>query len=186
MRWITFFILLYLMAALQMAQLGAIPHGVSGGGGGGPAWPAIEYLPILAVFYALFAGDAGAPLAALACGAVYDLGNYPNDLLGTNLVPLALVSILVLKIRLSIFREHVVSQGLVTLLALLLFAVLSVIMRVLVQAPLEGHSVWTHFWTLTGDAVYSAVAAPALFWVFFRFTPLLGFTSHGPRTRGKA
>jgi rod shape-determining protein MreD len=179
MRWITFFILLYLLTAMQVARFLAIPHG-------GQPWPAIQYLPILAIFYSLFATDASAPLAALVCGLAYDLGNYPNDLLGTNLVPLALVAWFVVKIRLSIFREHIVSQALVTLLAMLAFSVLSVIMRLLVEAPLDGGSAWIHLGSLAGNAVYTAIAAPPLFWIFFRLSPLLGFTSHGPRTRGKA
>jgi rod shape-determining protein MreD len=179
MRWITFFILLYLMTAMQVAHFGAIPHS-------GQPWPAVQYIPLLAIFYALFATDAAAPLAALVCGVAYDLGNYPNDLLGTNLVPLALVAYFVVKIRLSIFREHLVSQALLTLLAMLAFSVLSVIMRLLVQAPLDGGSAWVHLETLAGNAVYTAIVSPALFWVFFRLTPLLGFTSHGPRMRGKA
>lgn len=179
MRWITFFILLYVLTAMQVAHFAALGHA-------GRAWPAIQYLPLLAIFYALFATEASAPLAALVCGAAYDLGNYPNDLLGTNLVPLALVAFFVLKIRLSIFREHIVSQALVTLLAMLMFSILSVIMRLLVQAPLEGGSAWIHLGLLAGNAVYTAIAAPVLFWVLFRLTPLLGFTLHGPRSRGKA
>ena len=56
MRWITFFILLYFMYALQIAHLGALPHGPRGD----DFWPAIEFLPLLAVFYALFAADTAA------------------------------------------------------------------------------------------------------------------------------
>jgi hypothetical protein len=80
----------------------------------------------------------------------------------------------------------VVSQWLLTLLAMLAFSVLSIVMRLLVQAPLDGGSAWVHFKTLAGNAFYTALVAPAVFWVFFRLTPLLGFTAHGPRTRGKA
>ncbi len=179
MRWITFFILLYLLTAMQVSHFLALSHA-------GHPWPVIQYVPLLAIFYALFATEASAPLAALVCGAAYDLGNYPNDILGTNLVPLALVAFFVLKMRLSIFREHVVSQFLITLLAMLVFSFLSVVMRVLVQAPLEGGSAWVHLGLLVGNALYTALAAPFLFWFLFRLTPLLGFTSHGPRSRGKA
>ena len=46
MRWLPFFILLYLAGALQFAGLGRLSTG---------AYPRIEYLPMLGIFYALFA-----------------------------------------------------------------------------------------------------------------------------------
>jgi rod shape-determining protein MreD len=174
MRWITFFILLYGMDALQMGRLGGIPHG-------GDHWPRIEYLPILAIFYALFAAESAAPLCGLICGICYDLA--AGEMIGTTAVPLALMSLMVVHIRLSIFREHFLSQLLITFLAILAFALMSVIMRKVVNAPLDGHSVWTHFGHLATDALYSAVVAPIFYGLFFRFQSLLGFSSHGPRTR---
>jgi rod shape-determining protein MreD len=173
MRWITFFILLYLAAALQESHLGAIPHPHSN------AWPAVEYLPILAIFYALYASESAAPLAGLLCGLLYDFGN--GDFLGTNAVPLALVAFLIVRVRLSIFREHFMSQMLITLFAILAFALFSIMVRSLVNAPLQGHSVWTHMGTLAGNAIYSSLIAPLIFWALFRMPGLLGFTTHGPR-----
>ena len=68
-------------------------------------------------------------------------------------------------------------------MAILFFALLCLPMRSLAKAPFEGHSVWTHFVTLAGDAIYTALVAPIFYWIFFRFPGLLGFSSHGPRTR---
>ncbi len=178
MRWITFFILLLLADALQQSHLASIPHPNNT-----PPWPSIEYLPMLAIFYALFAAEAYAPLCGLLCGIAYDLGNHGADLVGTTAVPLAVTAWLVVRIRLSIFRDHAISQLLITLLAVLAFALLCLPMRSLAKAPFEGHSVWTHFISLAGNAIYTALVAPAFYWFFFRFPGVLGFSSHGPRTR---
>jgi len=167
MRWITFLILLLAMAALQDAQLGGFPHGPK------DVWPMVEYLPLLAVFYALFAAETAALLAAAACGAMYDLvdGTY----LGTNMIPLALVAWAILGIRLSIFREHAISQVIMTLVAVLAFAVLSALWRKMLGAPLQGLGIWPHVGRLAGNAVYTAVVAPAVMWVLFRLKGILGF-----------
>ena len=173
MRWITFLILLYLMAALQESHLGAVPHPHS------DAWPAIEYLPILAIFYALYAAESAAPLAGLLCGLMYDFAN--SDFLGTNAVPLALVVFLIVRVRLSIFREHYMSQLLITLFAIIVFGFFSVVVRYFVNAPLQGHNAWAHVGTFAGNAVYSSLIAPLIFWLLFHVQGLLGFTAHGPR-----
>src|SRR5271169_3337489 len=174
MRWITFFILLFIADALQQSHLGGIPHPTSG-----VPWPWIEYLPILAIFYALYAAESAAPLCGLFCGIAYDLANH--EFVGTNAVPLALIAWLIVRMRLSVFREHYMSQLLITLLAIMAFALLALPMRSFANAPFEGQSMWTHFGTLAGNAVYSSIFAPAFFWFWFRFPSLLGFTSHGPR-----
>jgi rod shape-determining protein MreD len=185
MRWIAFLILLYLMSALQVSHLGGIPAA------NGELWPRIEFLPLLAVFYALYAAEPAATLAALVCGLMYDLRN--SDYLGTSAIPLALVALGIARVRLSIFREHFVSQVIVTLLSVLAFALLSAVYRKLIGAPLDGGPAHgeallhvpflTHLGKLAANAVYTAIIAPILFWLFFRFPHLLGFTSHGPRTR---
>src|SRR3954466_208659 len=110
MRWITFCILLYLAAALQVSHLGGIPAKPGGAPG-----PNIEYLPLLAIFYGLYASEASAPLAAIFCGLLYDLLMGPV-FIGTNMVPLALVVWVLVRIRMMIFREHVLSQVVMTLL----------------------------------------------------------------------
>ena len=175
MRWITFLILLYVMAAFQAGDLAAQIHLNT-------HWPRVEFLPILAIFYALFAAENAAPFCGLICGLCYDI-LMPGDLIGTHAVPLAITGFLVMRVRLSIFRERFASQLLISLLALLAYAVLETLMRVIVSAPLDGLSFWTHLGHEATNAVYSTIFAPFIYWLIFRFYPLLGFTSHGPRSR---
>jgi rod shape-determining protein MreD len=174
MRWFTFLILLYFFTALQTSHLGGIPSKDG-------LWPTIEFLPMLAIFYALYAVDASAPLAALVCGLAYDLRS--GTFIGTNLIPLALVGWLIVRIRLSIFREHFISQLIITLLGVLAFALLSALFRRLIGAPLQRNAMAAHLGYLAGNAVYTALIAPLLFHALFRFHALLGFTQQGPRSR---
>lgn len=183
MRWVTFLILLYFATAAQTARLGGIPQAPGGGGRGEQYWPYIEFLPLLAVFYALYAAEASAPLAALFCGLAYDLATPDYDYVGTNLIPLGLVGWLIVRIRLSIFREHFISQVVMTLVGILLFAVLSVAFRRVIGAPLHGGSMMAHLGVHAGNALYTAIVAPVLFMLLFRRQQLLGFTTHGPRVR---
>ena len=175
MRWITFFILLFFMYPLQISHLGAWPHGPHGN----DPWPALEYLPLLAVFYALFAADNAGAITALCCGLAYDIGNH--EFAGTSMIPLTLVALLLIRIRLSIFREHALSQFIMTLLAIFTFAFLSALFRGLIGAPLYGRAFWPHFLHLAGNALYTALIAPAVFRLFLRFPKLLGFSVHGAR-----
>lgn len=179
MRWIPFFILLYLFTALHISLLGGIPSRATGG----DLWPFIEYLPLLAIFYALYAADASAPLAAMVCGLAYDLRPGSGDFVGTNLVPLALVGWLIVRVRLSIFREHFISQVIITLLGVLAFALFAAVFRKLIGAPLHRGAVWSHLGYIAGNSVYTAIIAPVIFYVLFRFHHLLGFTPQGPRSR---
>jgi hypothetical protein len=100
------------------------------------------------------------------------------------MIPLALVGWLIVRIRLSIFREHFISQVVITLLAVVVFAIFAAMFRWIIGAPLEGHTVWGHLTFIAGNAVYSAIVAPLVFYVLFRFQHLLGFTPYGPRARG--
>lgn len=177
MRWITFFVLLYFAAALQAVRLGAlsaVPH----------AYPLIEYLPLLAVIYALFAEEHQAPLAGIVCGLMYDIFSQP---FGVYTISLGLVAWLVVKIRMSIFREHIFSQFIMAFLALLIFGILAALLRQLVPL-LVGHGHGDYpFWAAVGgsliNAFYSACIAPAIIWVLFRFAGLLGF--HLKSSRGR-
>jgi rod shape-determining protein MreD len=175
MRWITFLILLFLMYALQISHLGAWPHGP----GGDVPCPAIEFVPLLAVFYALFANDSVAPLAAALCGLVYDIGNH--DYLGTNMIPLALVGLALVRIRLSIFREHAITHAVMTFLAILAFGVLDTLARRLLGAPLYGAGMGSSFGIQAVNALYTALLAPFFFWLLFRLRRLLGFSYQGRR-----
>jgi rod shape-determining protein MreD len=175
MRWTTFLILLFIVTAFQMAHLGDWPHGRT------DSWPGIEYFVLLTVFYALYAPEPAAPLAAVACGAMYDVSD--GQFIGTHMVPLALVALGVVRVRLSIMRAHAISQIIMTLLAVLAFGGLSLVWRELLSAPLYGHAVWPHMGRMAGNAVYTAVVSPVAFRVFFGFRKLLGFAVPGVRRR---
>ncbi|MEI8198214.1 MAG: rod shape-determining protein MreD [Phycisphaerae bacterium] len=177
MRWITFLVLLFFAAALQTARLGALAPVPQ-------AYPMIEYLPLLAVIYALFADEHQAPLAGVACGLVYDVFSQP---FGVHTIALGLVALSVVKIRMSIFREHIFSQFIMAFLAILIFGVLAAVLRELTPLLVgHGHSAYP-FWPALGGSVinafYTACVAPAVVWCLFRFAGLLGF--HLKSSRGR-
>jgi len=183
MRWITFFILLLVMGALQSAHFGGIPYQTAPDWSQYVYWPKMEYVLALAIFYALYAAEGSAPLCGLVCGILYDLMS--DQFVGLNAVPLALVCLGIVRMRLSLFREHGVSQALVTLLALVAFGMMACLFQWALGSPLAGHSVMSQIGTTAGNAGYTAVVAPFMYWVFFRFPNLLGFTSHGSRSRAQ-
>ncbi|MCL2648531.1 MAG: rod shape-determining protein MreD [Phycisphaerales bacterium] len=162
-----------MMYALHLGELGGWVHA-------GKHWPRIEYLLILAIFYALFAAEGAGPMCGFICGMLYDMGD--GLFVGTTAVPLALMTLMVVRVRLSIFREHFASQVVMTFLAIGVFAVLSVMMRKLVGGPLEG-GVAGHLGHVVVNGLYTALVAPLFYRVFFRFQGVLGFSSHGPRGR---
>jgi rod shape-determining protein MreD len=167
MRWITFCILIYAAAALQAARFLALSVNDH---------PAIEYLPLIGIFYALFAPEETAPLCGFWCGLALDLISSDQPL-GTHAVPLALVAYTVTKIRLSIFREHVVSQFIVALLGVLLFALLAGAFRAITDRE-ASQLIGTFFAVsraLAINAIYSAAVAPVIFWLLLRLKPILGF-----------
>ena len=173
MRWITFLILLFFMSALQMSHFGGFPDGRT------DTWPRIEYLPLLAVFYALYAAESSAGLAALLCGVMYDI--IDDKFIGTHMAPLVMVTWLLVRIRLSIFREHAISQVIMTLLTVAAFGALSAAWRDLVGAPLYRHAMLPDLGRMAGNAMYTALVAPMVCWLFFRFKGMLGFSALGSR-----
>jgi len=181
MRWTTFAILLYLAAAMQVAHLASL--------GGAAAYPRIEFLPLLAIFYALYASEDAAPLTGLACGLLYDICTPAT--VGLYAIPLALVAWAVLRIRMSIFREHVVSQVVITLLGIMSFGLLTGLFQYVVHLVLSntGHLAGGDlpfpqlFKALAVNAFYSALIAPGLFYVLLRLEALTGFNQKGPRNR---
>lgn len=174
MRWITFLILLAVMAAFQIARFLSVPHASSA------PWPEIEYLVILTVFYALFADDQHAPLCGLAAGALLDLIN-PVAILGTSAFTLGLIAWAIVRIRLSIFRENLGSKIVMTVIAVIAYGFIAALLRTV--APQGGPTFWRQLLIMAGNAAYSGLAAPVLFWLFFKIRPLLGFGIHGPRSR---
>ena len=133
MRPIMFCILLYLMSGPRCRAPRALPFGAN------EEWPVILFLPMLAIFYALFSAET-MPLTALACGAVIDLTT--QQLVGTNMIPLALAAMLIAQSRTVIFREHAMAQMVMTFAGLVVFAALSVIYRKMIR--LARPRAWQH------------------------------------------
>ncbi len=175
MRWLTFFLLLYFATALAAAHLGQ--------------WSEIgyfhlEYLVLLGMFYALFAEEDSAILAAFWCGLVYDLTS--QALLGTEALLMALIALGLVKIRKHIFRNNALSQIVMTFLAVIIFLV--------GRTVIDGTVLWAcgrgglsiNLLQFAGislsSAVYTAVLAPVIFRLLFMLGPLLGFEP--PHHRG--
>jgi len=95
---------------------------------------------------------------------------------------MGIMALMVVQVRLSIFREHFASQVVMTFLAIAVFAVLSIIMRKIVGGPL-GEGMGSYFWHVVVNGLYTALVAPLFYRLFFRFQGILGFSSHGPRGR---
>ncbi len=175
MRWFSFCILLYLAAALQMAHLGALSeHG----------YFHVEFLPVLVVFYALFADESRSLLCSLIVGLVYDLTS--TSLLGTHIVILALVAWVISRVRMSIFRYNMISQTILTLLAVMFTLsaadILAWLAPMLIGGPRPPEmSFWPTLGVVSSTGIYTAVLAPWLFKLAFLMGPLLGFESENRR-----
>ena len=175
MRWLTFFALLYIAAALQSAHL--LQLNVEG-------YFHIEYIPLLAIFYSLYAERESAMLAALLCGLVYDLTS--SSLLGLEMVILGLIAIGITKIRAHVFRNNFISQMVIVFLGITLFLFSRMILSNLLLWTADKHSliptgVPFGFIALS-SALYSAVVAPLVFRGLFFLGALLGFESHSGRS----
>jgi rod shape-determining protein MreD len=180
MRWIPFILLLYLAAGLQAGALLGFPHANT------PLpWPTLQYVMLLVVFYSLFANEQLAPLAALAAGLALDLIN-PLDVLGTSTMAMGLVSLAIIAVRMSIFREHAASQIIMTILAVLLFAVVAGTLRSVGPGVPDTQVVLPfakYFGLMSANAVYTGLLAPLVFWLLLQMRNLLGFAAHGGRAR---
>ncbi len=175
MRWITFFLLLYLATALQAAHLAQWSE---------VGYFHLEYLVLLAIFYALFAEEDSAILAGFWCGLVYDLTS--QSLLGSEALMLGLIALGLVKIRKHIFRNNALSQIVMTFLAVIIFLV--------GRTAIDSGVSWAFgqpgvaispvlFAGVTfSSAVYTAVIAPLMFRLIFLLGPLLGFEA--PHHRG--
>ena len=174
MRWITFFALLYIAAALQAAHLGQL--NLTG-------YFHLEFIPLLAIFYSLYAERDSAMLAALLCGLVYDLTS--PSLLGLEMVLLGLLSMGITNIRAHVFRNNFISQMVITFLTVTLFLYGRMIISNLLLWTAGKHAlVPTNLaicLIILSSAIYSAVLAPLLFRALFFLGALLGFDSHTGR-----
>jgi rod shape-determining protein MreD len=192
MRWITFVILLYVMAGLASAQFLGLPHS-----GTFLSSPRIEYVLILVIFYSLFGDENLAPILALACGFTLDIINV-DDVFGIRAMAAGLMSVAIIKIRLSIFREQILSQAIVTFLAVMLFAVVTGLL--LMFAPTQTARAATtlpgdvgggggqmglfrYLGLMTGNALYTGAFSPAFYWVLLKMRGMLGIPIQTKRGR---
>ena len=175
MRWITFFLLLYLATALQAAHLGQWSE---------VGYFHLEYLVLVAIFYALFAEDDSALLAGFWSGLVYDLTS--QSLLGTQALLLGLIVLGLVKIRKHIFRNNTLSQIVMTFLATIIFLLGRMALESAVLwacgRPVNMGSPMQSVGVAFSSAVYTAVLAPFVFRLIFMLGPLLGFEP--PHHRG--
>lgn len=174
MRWLTFFALIYIAAALQSAHLGQLnTHG----------YFHLEFIPLLAIFYCLYAERESALLASLLCGLVYDLTS--QSLLGMEMILLGLMALGITKIRAHVFRNNIVSQIVIAFFAIMIFLFARMLLTNLI--------LWTAGKTalipdnlpysliIFSSAAYTAVLAPLVFRGLFFLGGLLGFESHPTR-----
>ena len=93
--------------------------------------------------------------------------------MGVYAIALGLVALGVLQVRLSVFRDQKISQLILTILALLAFALLAFLIGGILGAfPGRAWAVWG---SLSANAIYSGVVAPLIFWGLLKFQPTLGF-----------
>ncbi|HMD54837.1 MAG TPA: rod shape-determining protein MreD [Phycisphaerae bacterium] len=175
MRWITFLILLYLATALQSSHLGQLNEA---------GFFHIEYLPALAVFYALLADRWSALLVCFICGAVYDLTG--DSLLGLQAILMFVVGYAIVGIRAHVFRNNMISQGVITFLTVLFLLAARAMLTHIIFWFAGRHQTDIAALTQTGiifsSALYTALVAPLLFKAMLLIGSLLGFENPHHRT----
>ena len=168
MRWIVFFSLLYLAAAFQSAHLAQWSE---------QGYFHIEYLPLLGIFYAFYAEEDSALLACFWCGLLYDLTS--QALLGLEAILLALMALGIVKIRLHIFRNNPISQGVITFLAVSFFLAGRMVLTRLALwnagQPAPEINIPAFLGVAASSSLYTAVLVPWLFRLLLRLGSLLGF-----------
>jgi len=175
MHWITFSILLYIAAALQSSHLGQLSE---------TGYFHIEYLPALAVFYALLAERWSALAACFICGALYDITG--DSLLGLQAILMTIAGYWIITIRMHVFRNNMISQGLITFFTVLFLlaarAVLAYVIIRLVGRREPQMPALTQTGIIFSSALYTAVVAPLLFKAMLLMGTLLGFENPHHRT----
>lgn len=166
MRWMALLAVLLVAAVLQSTAVAWIRiHRI------GP-----DLLFIVAVYYALHAGPADGLLAAWAAGLTTDL--FSDVRMGTFAFAFGLVGLLVVRFRELVFRDHPVTQVLITAVGCGMAQVLAQTVTIALQPALQP-DLWKVFLTALYTAVYTAVLAPYLLWLLGRVRGLLGLRPPG-------
>ncbi len=179
MRWISYFILTYVVVAMQIALkdyvaiFGASPN-----------------LVLLAVvFIALHAPRDAALLGAFMLGLAQDfLGLHPPGLYAFSY---GVVGMLVVGLQQVVHREHPVSHFAATLLGGIIVAVVVSLhgwihpaMSASIENGIPLAAVRDGVGSLFLSAVYTAMLAPPALWLLGRTRPLFAFPNRRPRAWG--
>ncbi len=168
MRWLTLFILAYVMLAIHLGIRAFI------------TWheAAPNFVLIAAVFVAINAPRNAALLGCFVLGAMQDL--FTQQPLGLQAFTLGLLAIVIVRNQTTIYREHPVTHFLVTLLAGLASAAI-ILLHAWVYGKLHADS---HLSPAAGvlllDALYSALLAPFIIGLLQRRRRWFAFKSGRP------
>ena len=166
MRWISYFILAYLIIAIQMALAGYLRWG--------QASPNLV-LPA-AVFIAINARREHALLGAFGLGLLQDL--FTQHPLGLYAFAYGLVGLFVVGTQPAVYRDHPLTHFFVTLLASFLVALVVLFNNwayPILHSPRPP--VRQPVLAIFASALYTAAVAPILMGVLGRTKPLFGFRS---------
>jgi rod shape-determining protein MreD len=166
MRWIPFAIFAYVTLGLQTGMARALDwHGA------GP-----NLVLVAMVFIGLNAPREPALLGALALGFMQDLAS--QQAMGLYALGFGLAGLLVISLRRTLFREHLLTHFLATFFAgLIVGGVLALHARVRPEGGREPVMWMTLFYT----AVYSGLLAPVVMWPLQRARKVFGFQGSAPR-----
>ncbi len=170
MRWISYFILAYLIIAVQMALAGYLRWGA--------ASPNLV-LPA-AVFIAINARREQALIGAFVLGFIQDL--FTQHPLGLYAFSYGMVGLFVVGTQPAVYRDHPLTHFFVTLLASVLVA-LVICFNNWAYPMLHSHSAQFRqpLIAIFGSALYTAAVAPIVMGVLSRMKTLFGFRGrHGP------
>ncbi len=165
MRWIAFFIVLYLLTVLQttvapfVAIHGVVPH----------------LLIIFAVHYILSAKEIDAALACWCIGFAIDLttlnfAGYSN--VGVYSFSLGLIGFVAVRMRELTFRDSPVAQCLFTFAVLVSLGIMTGLHAAYVLG--DGSAFWQQFTLAWWQAVYTGMMAPYGLWILNRLRAVLG------------
>jgi rod shape-determining protein MreD len=170
MRWISYFILAYLIIAVQMALAGYLRWG--------QASPNLV-LPA-AVFIAINARREQALIGAFGLGLLQDL--FTQHPLGLYAFSYGMVGLFVVGTQPAVYRDHPLTHFFMTLLASMLVA-LVLWFNNWAYPILHSHTAETRLPLLAifGSALYTAALAPIIMGLLSRIKTLFGFRGrHGP------
>ncbi|MBI4580564.1 MAG: rod shape-determining protein MreD [Planctomycetes bacterium] len=127
-----------------------------------------DLMLVLAVHYALWGPWPDAAIAAWIIGLATDLQS--NDRIGVHALCFGLAAWGIMRIRQVVFRDHAITQVLITLAFTAAVHALVGLYRLWGTTVSEGGIVWPALMT----GVYTAVCAPYLYWLLIRLSRWTG------------